>query len=288
MTVDSKKRKLEDADSRETSASAESEVGNVDHVVPPAVQRTIFQKYVKEVIPRFSLVSLPQPYDYDTLRRDYPLLLQAVIYAGCLGILPADAQDEVGKILTDRLMLAVKSETKSLGLVSTIQLTSLWYRFPKHHSNITPQLLGQLAVDVAIDIGIAGSDRPPDPSRLSTVVQADNTEARKTWLASYLLSTFHSVILRTKIANPVQWGFHEDTALLVIEYATDDPAGSRLFAQYGMCSRLQQCFRFDSTPLIRCHTFVVSLLHTYPSLTASFRHTYHAPPRLYNVFADLA
>lgn len=68
--VDSKKRRLENTDIRE--ASAESEVDDMDHVLDPAIQRTIYHKYVNEIIPRFSLVPIPQPYDYDTLRRESP------------------------------------------------------------------------------------------------------------------------------------------------------------------------------------------------------------------------
>ena len=234
--VDSKKRRLEDTDIHETSA--ESEVDDIDQVVDLATQKTIYHKYVNEIIPRFTLVPIPQPYDYDTLRRNEPLLLQAVIYAGCLGVLPPDAQDQVGKILAARLMEAIESEVKSIWLVSAIQLTSLWYRFPKLHSNLTPQLLAQLAVDVSTDIGIAGSERPSKSGRSTSAVQADGIEARKSWLASYLGSTFHSVILRMKIADPVVWTFHEDTALLVLEYSADDSVDNRLLAQYGMSSRL--------------------------------------------------
>ena len=257
-TDSSKKRRLNNNDSRETLA--ESEVNDVDHVVPQALQRTIFDRYVNEVIPRFNLVPLPQPYDYDTLRSKEPLLLQAVMYAGCLGILPADAQDEVGRVLTARLMMAVESRVKSIGLVSAIQLTSLWYRFPRHHSNLTPQLLTQLAVDVATDIGIAGSERPANPGRSSTAVQADSIEARKSWLVSYLGSTFHSVILRTKIVNPIVWSFHEDTALLVLDYSIDDSVSNRLLAQYGMSSEPRGWLHTLTASFLLCYTLTAPLL----------------------------
>lgn len=156
-------------------------------------------------------------------------------------------------------MTAVESEMKSTGLVSAIQLTSLWYRFPRQHSNITPQLLAQLAVDVAVDIGIAGSERPSKSGRTTSAVQADSIEARNSWLVSYLGSTFHSVILRTKIAKPVVWGFHEDTALLVLEYSADDSVSNRLLAQYGMSSGLRGWLRTAS-------------LHPYCTLTDASLH----------------
>ncbi|KAH9208965.1 hypothetical protein DL95DRAFT_527143 [Leptodontidium sp. 2 PMI_412] len=76
--------------SEQNSPSLES-----DHVVSIAMQKQLLDKYQIEMQPVFPFLVR---YEYEVLREQHPLLLQAVIFAACPGILSVDAQDEVTAI----------------------------------------------------------------------------------------------------------------------------------------------------------------------------------------------
>jgi hypothetical protein len=67
----------------------------VDNVAPIEMQKQLVEKYKNEMQPVFPF---PVNHDYEVLREQHPLLLQAIVFAACPGVLSVDDQDEVTMI----------------------------------------------------------------------------------------------------------------------------------------------------------------------------------------------
>lgn len=92
-----KKRRLSGDDGRDVTNGRDVEaVLEIDHVVSKEMQRSLVDKYQNEMEPVFPFAVR---HGYDVLRDRHPLLLQAVVFAACPGVLPIEAQDEVATIV---------------------------------------------------------------------------------------------------------------------------------------------------------------------------------------------
>ena len=94
-----KKRRLSGDDGRDALDNGNASVRDgleIDHVVSKEVQRALVDKYRNEMEPVFPFAVR---HGYEVLRQRHPLLLQAIIFAACPGVLPVDAQDEVTTIV---------------------------------------------------------------------------------------------------------------------------------------------------------------------------------------------
>ena len=72
----------------------------IDHLVPRAIQIQILQKYRNEFEPAFPF---PITKDYETLRGEFPLLLQSVVFAASPGLVSLAVHDELVAIVMNLL-----------------------------------------------------------------------------------------------------------------------------------------------------------------------------------------
>lgn len=118
----------------------------LDQTLSRGEQELVLQRYLKEIVPIFPLVPLPGDTSLDSLKRQRPILLQAVIYAGSTGILSLEKQEDVARALLNHLSSSIFNDVeKTLELVQAIQLTCLWYRSPRHHKHIAIYQVGDIA-----------------------------------------------------------------------------------------------------------------------------------------------
>ena len=176
-----------------------------------------------------------QDQDYSTLRRRRSLLLHPIIYASSHGKVTPDARDQIGKAVTNSLDPATSASVeKSIELVQAILITAQWYQSPRHRTDTTPTTLIRLAIDVAQDLGLRGSDGS-SAFLASPTSQLNSVEAAGTWLVCYMLSTCIANLFDTP--NFVQWGPREDITLVMLEYINEQD-DDRLLAQYIRAERL--------------------------------------------------
>ncbi|KAF2758756.1 hypothetical protein EJ05DRAFT_363421 [Pseudovirgaria hyperparasitica] len=234
----SKKRRLDDATPRESSEETEDPGGNglpgLDKILKNADQRFIFDKYVQGMMPNFSPVPLIGDVNYDLFRKDRPLLLQAIIYSACHGVLPVDQQEDISKHVTDLLARrATDKAQKSLDIIQAILTVSVWFRFPRYHSNMTGVRLAHYALDIAKELGLEGTCNDYDSAITS---HTDSAAAWSTWLFCYLMSANMGILARR--SNPIPWTQHEEILLMMLSYWPHGLEYNRLIAQYVRAERL--------------------------------------------------
>lgn len=231
----------ETAEPAARSISIDNQLRQLDRLIALPLQRKLHQKYVIEMSSRFDLLPLPNPYDFDTFSLQKPLLLMAVMYAAADGILHFDQREQLGKILLGLIVPFAGSNTmKSLELVQALLITSLWYRLPTYHTKVTPRELIQLAVNVAVNIGIDATEETPFTDLSSTNQSVSGVDAWLALVAARMLSS--SIFIFLRMNPPTHWSAHDDLALFMLESPADDQEKNRFVAQYGT-SQMRSLFR---------------------------------------------
>jgi hypothetical protein len=99
----SKKRRLKStstvddfADQGNNSLDQGNSTLGIDQVLPQLLQRQILQKYRNEYEPAFPF---PVRKDYETLRENYPLLLQSVIFVASSSVVSPAFHDDITSIV---------------------------------------------------------------------------------------------------------------------------------------------------------------------------------------------
>jgi hypothetical protein len=133
-SVSKKKRKLtEDVETRELTPSSYA----LDSLLSRSQQSELLERYLNDFQSIVPLVPVDGDVTYNGMRKHRPLLLQALIYVSCQGVLNHDLQEGISKIALDSMAAAAIAEgDKSLELLQAIQVTSLWFRNPKHASRL--------------------------------------------------------------------------------------------------------------------------------------------------------
>ena len=119
---------------------------SLDRILPLATQRHLLNHYITTVAAQFPAMPVSADVGLESLRRQKPTLLRAMLYAASVGNLSVDDQEEVAKALTHELpSRAIGAGEESLELVQAILVVCLWYRAPKSHKSVAAVQLTQLA-----------------------------------------------------------------------------------------------------------------------------------------------
>jgi hypothetical protein len=141
---------------------------------------------------------------------------------------------------------------RSLELVQALLLSAFWSKSTRKGQQASCYQIVQLAVDMAIDLGVAGLSWQPSPAayfcRLEDVTSLD---ARRTWLACYVALSTSSVDMRRP--NTVPWDSHHLECLLYLESTGEAP--DLLLCQIVRITQLTQEI-MSELHLFRLATFV--------------------------------
>ncbi|KAI5206024.1 hypothetical protein E4T39_02609 [Aureobasidium subglaciale] len=109
---------------------------------------------------------------------------------------------------------------RSLELVQALLVAAFWNKSTRKGQQGSAYQIVQLAVDMAIDLGIAGFSLQPSPAAyFSRLEDATSLEARRTWLTCYVALSTSSVSMRRP--NTVPWNGHHQECLLYLESVGD-------------------------------------------------------------------
>ncbi|KAI5238034.1 hypothetical protein E4T42_09078 [Aureobasidium subglaciale] len=109
---------------------------------------------------------------------------------------------------------------RSLELVQALLLAAFWNKSTRKGQQGSAYQIVQLAVDMAIDLGIAGFSLQPSPAAyFDRLEDTTSLEARRTWLACYVALSTSSVSMRRP--NTVPWNGHHEECLLYLESVGD-------------------------------------------------------------------
>ena len=236
----SKKRRLEDTP--ESAISGFPKPSNnqgleFDAVVSRDSQRRLMRKYVDEIMPITPLIPIPGDWDYERLRKDKPILLQAIMYAASTGVLLVESQEEIAKIMMDIFASkAIAEGQKSVELVQALQVAILWFRSPKHHAHVAAFQLIQVAAGLAEDIGLGGPQSSPSLGFSCTIEDVTVADGWRTWLVCHMLSASTSIFMRRP--NGQTWKESEDLGAQILSYSEYGISSDKLVYQFVRAERL--------------------------------------------------
>ncbi|KAJ5970008.1 hypothetical protein N7501_006256 [Penicillium viridicatum] len=189
-----------------------------------------FERYVYEMAPEMPFVVFPPGTTMGEVRRNKPHLFLAII-AAAVGIFSPDAQptlvNETYRLIAEHVV--IKGQ-KSLELVQTLMVCSIWYLPPDNFDEIKFYSLTHMAAVMAMELGL---NRPISGNRRSfnmirelimkkptgPAFDPDGPEARRTWVGCYYLPVQMSAALRR--VHLVTWQPYMDECLEILETHPD-------------------------------------------------------------------
>lgn len=242
-----KKRKLAQnaASGRDPFDSSPGPVVNIDdtfhrfdYIVSPESQERCLNMYIHQWMPLFPMVTLTGDCSFEALRKERPILFIAVVYATSTGILTEDMQYEICKLLLQQIsQRAIVEGEKSFQLVQALQITSLWFRNPRHHRHMAIYQLIHLADGIIFDLGISDPSRPRFSFYGETISESiDKISAARACLASYVLSSTGSSLMRRPVVD--SWTSHNEECLRSLASSGSTSSGDRWLAQYFRAERI--------------------------------------------------
>ena len=196
----------------------------LDARIPVRKQQDLLYFFRHQVSPAWPVVRISM--DLDEIRVKSPILLLSILVFSCTHNMQGtdlDVHDdlvrETMRILGDEV---IGRGQRSLELVQALLLSAFWSKVTHKGQQASVYQIVQLAVDMAIDLGIAGFAWQPSPAayfcRLEDVT---SLEARRTWLACYVALSTSSVDMRRP--NTVPWDGHHQECLLYLESTGEAP-----------------------------------------------------------------
>ncbi|KAF9241429.1 transcriptional regulator family: Fungal Specific TF [Penicillium roqueforti] len=189
-----------------------------------------FDRYIHQMAPELPFVVFPPGTTMGEVRRNKPYLFLAII-AAAVAVFNSDAQpilvNETYRLIAEQVV--VKGQ-KSLELVQTIMVCSIWYLPPDNFDEIKFYSLIHMAVVMAMELGL--NRRISDNRRSFSVIREliikkptgpafdpKGPEARRTWVGCYFLSVQMSAALRR--VHLVTWQPYMDECLQILETHPD-------------------------------------------------------------------
>ncbi|KAK2592136.1 weak acid resistance [Conoideocrella luteorostrata] len=167
----------------------------IDSLIGRDVAQRVFRHYISHFVPKCPMVIFTPGITAEAVRETRPLLFLSILSVSANEYCTAGEQKEL--VLEAKQALAerafVRGE-KSLELVQALQVVSLWYRAPDDYKQVNLTQLSQIAITMAIDLGLDKIDvsQPVDTS----LAAWDRAEAQRAWLGCFLLTTSISLVLR--------------------------------------------------------------------------------------------
>jgi len=156
--------------------------------------RKCVERYMAQMCGQLPLMVFPPGTVADDIRKNKPILFSAVL-AIASGTIRPDLQPklitETTRVLADRVIFRGE---KSLELVQTIQVMTVFYQPPDRYEELNFNLLIHVAAVMALDLGMGkrakrgnlNQWRPYNDNK-KPVVDANSAEIRRCWLGCYYM-----------------------------------------------------------------------------------------------------
>lgn len=153
-----------------------------------------FDRYVTEMCHQLPVVVFPPGTQAEDVRKTRPILFEAIVAVAC-GTIRSDLQprliSDATHVLADRIVF---SGEKSLELVQTIQVMSIWYQPPEKYEELNFNQLIHIAAVMATDIGMGKRSRKGAPVKWKGFADKNkmmpdpmSAETRRCWLGCYYM-----------------------------------------------------------------------------------------------------
>ena len=196
-----------------------------------------FDHYVKEVAPKLPVVVFPAGTTMASVRRDKPtlfLVIMSIVMGHFRSELQVSLVHEVHRLFADKVI--VKGE-KSLELVQSIMLVSIWYMPPDQFEELKFYQLIHMAVIMSMDIGMGRVTRRKGKRQYGLLREImgknqnrasfnpDAVETRRVWLGAYVMSVNSSMALRRPML--CRWHPYMEECIEILQKSPEAEASDR-------------------------------------------------------------
>jgi hypothetical protein len=190
----------------------------LDARIPSSKQHDLLRSFPHYAGAAWPVVRLP--IDLDHIRATSPVLLLSVLVHSVTHEMQGtelDVHDELVRVTMHILGDEVIGKgQRSLELVQALLIAAFWNKPTRGGPQGSCYQIVQLAADMAIDLGIAGSSLQPSPvAYFCRHEDTTSLEARRTWLACFVALSTSSMDMRRP--NTVPWNAHHEECLLHLE-----------------------------------------------------------------------
>ncbi|KAF2404249.1 hypothetical protein EJ06DRAFT_486877 [Trichodelitschia bisporula] len=216
--------------------------GKIDAIISHRTAEHLFDRYVHEFVPNFPAVTFPPGTKASDVRRNKPILFLSILSSTCFGAgLDDDTQSRLEEVLREQFATSMwKNGEKSLELIQSLQVATLWYRPPENFEQHMHYQMVHMSAVMAIDIGMGKrgpvwkklfpNDQRPQDQRPRLPSVHDNAEARRAWLVCYFLCISITMILRRPIL--VRFTDYMEDCLAYLETAEDALPSDKILCQH--------------------------------------------------------
>jgi hypothetical protein len=156
----------------------------------------VFDQYVNDMAPHFPAVVFPPGTTFQDVRKSKPIVFLAILCAGS-GVnhpgLQRTLTKEIMRIFADRI---VCNGEKSLELIQSLHISTLWYFPPDQYEELKFYQLIHMSAIMAFDVGLGRrgkslqKPRPPPsfiPWKKVSLLEPSDIESRRSWLTCYFM-----------------------------------------------------------------------------------------------------
>jgi hypothetical protein len=191
----------------------------LDARIPPSKQQDLLNVFAHQAGAAWPAVCLSS--NLNEIRAKSPILLLSLLAytvtqeTQCIAL---DVHDE----LVREIMFVLGDEVigrgqRSIEIVQALLVATFWNKTTRKGEQGSCFQLLQLAVDMAVDIGIAGSSLQPSPvAYFCRHEDSTSLNARRTWLACFVALTQASLSMRRP--HTVPWNEYHQECLLHLEH----------------------------------------------------------------------
>lgn len=196
----------------------------LDARIPPSKQQDLIRLFAQQAGAAWPIVRLPM--ELDRIRAKCPILLLSVLVYSVTQVAQGTELDVHDELVRETMHIigdeVIGKGQRSLELVQALLVTTFWNKTTRRgHQGSCFQIV-QLAADMAIDLGIAGSSLQPSPvAYFSRHEDPTSLEARRTWLGCFMALSTWSISMRRP--NTVPWNVHHQECLSHLERRGEPP-----------------------------------------------------------------
>ncbi|KAF2018588.1 hypothetical protein BU24DRAFT_418110 [Aaosphaeria arxii CBS 175.79] len=194
----------------------------LDARIPLSRQQPLLDFYLHHAGAAWPLIRVPS--DLDRIRLKSPILLLSILVYTVTHATQGTELEVHDELVRETMHMlgeeVVGRGQRSLELVQALLVAALWVKTTRKGYQGSCYQIVQLAVDMAIDIGIAGFALQPSPvAYFDRHEDETSAEARRTWLACFVAASTSSMSMRRPSA--VSWDGHHQECMLYLECVGD-------------------------------------------------------------------
>ncbi|KAI9778728.1 MAG: hypothetical protein M1839_007959 [Geoglossum umbratile] len=237
-----KTRTLNSIPTPESTASSYNNYEYADaidrRVLTSEMAATIFDHFVNHMTPHFPAVVFPPKTTAAEIRRTKPTLFLAILSAGSYVLMNPDIQrslmKEIMRVYADRI---VCNGEKTLELIQSICVSTLWYWPPEHFEELKFYQLIHIAAVMAIDVGMGRRLKHVKSRRMGAghclrkaqFPNPETPEARRAWLCCYFMACSAAQSLRRP--NLIKWTSYMQDCIEYLESSPESLPSDKVLCQ---------------------------------------------------------